>query len=90
MIFPAGPPALPTVVLLVQYRLLAHIMSACVEPDCVVHNVIHDRIGMYTGTKALVPVPLRILGTEHRSNMVIATLEEFQQHAAHRLIRMIE
>src|SRR5699024_4932861 len=73
-----------------QYRPLTHVVGAGIDPDGVVHDAVHDRISMDPGTESLMPVLLRVLSTEHRRSTVIATLEQLQQHAAHRLIRMIK
>ncbi len=70
--------------------MFSHVVTAGLDPDRVVHDPVHDRIRVDSGSESLMPVLLRILGAEHRRRTVVAAFEQFQQHAAHRLIRMIE
>lgn len=64
--------------------------GAGIRPDGVMHDPVHNRIGVYPGPESRVPVLLRILSAEHRRRGVVTTLEQLQQHAAHPLIRMIQ
>ena len=66
-----GPPIMPfwgRRLLSYWFRigLSSHIASACIDPDGILHDAIHDRIGVDPGTESLVPVLLRVLSTEHR------------------------
>lgn len=50
-----------------QRSVLLHVVGAAgLDPDRIVDDKVHDRVRVNTGTKSLVPVLLRILGTEYR------------------------
>lgn len=55
--------------------MFPHVVSASLDPDRVVHDPVHDRVRVDPGTESLMPVLLRILGTEHRRRTVITALE---------------
>ena len=46
--------------------VFSHVVAAGLDPDGVVHDAVHDRVGVDSGAEALVPVFLRVLGAEHR------------------------
>ena len=62
--------------------LFAHVDVARLDPDGVVDDAVHDRVGVDSGAEALVPVLLRVLGAEHCRCRVVAAFEELEQHAA--------
>ena len=47
-------------------RVFSHVVAAGLDPDGVVHDAVHDRVGVNAGTEALVPILLGVLGAEHR------------------------
>lgn len=57
--------------------VLAHVVAAGVDPDGVVDDAVHDRIGVDSRAEALVPVLLRVLGAEDGRGGVVAALEQF-------------
>ncbi len=56
--------------------MFAHVVVAGLNPDCVVDDAVHDRVGVNTGAEALVPVLLLILGAEHRRGFAVASRAE--------------
>jgi len=46
--------------------VFSHVVAAGLDPDGVVHDAVHDRVGVDSRTEALVPVFLGVLGAEHR------------------------
>ena len=60
-----GPRASTGVFLLLHGGVLAHVVVAGVDPDGVVHDSVHDRVGVDPGAEPLVPVFLGVLGAEH-------------------------
>jgi len=46
--------------------VFSHVVAAGLDPDGVVHNAVHDRVGVNPRTEALVPILLGVLGAEHR------------------------
>ena len=46
--------------------VFSHAVAAGLDPDGVVHDTVHDRVGVNPGTETLVPILLGVLGAEHR------------------------
>jgi hypothetical protein len=46
--------------------VFSHVVAAGLDPDGVVHDAVHDRVGVNAGAEALVPIFLGVLGAEHR------------------------
>ena len=42
--------------------VFSHIVAAGLDPDGVVHDAVHDRVGVNPRTEALVPILLGVLG----------------------------
>jgi hypothetical protein len=51
-----GPPAPTDVFLLLHGGVLAHVVVAGIDQDGVVHDAVHDGIGVNSGAEPLVPV----------------------------------
>lgn len=63
--------------------VFAHVVAAGFDPDRVVHDPVHDGIGMNARSETLVPILLSVLGAEHCRGGVVTPFEQFQEHAAH-------
>ena len=46
--------------------VFSHVVAAGLDPDGVVHDTVHDRVGVNSGTESLMPIFLGVLGAEHR------------------------
>ena len=46
--------------------VFSHVVAAGLDPDGVMHDAVHDGVGVNPGAEALVPVLLGVLGAEHR------------------------
>ena len=46
--------------------VFAHVHLAGLDPEGVVDDAVHDRVGVDSAAEALVPVLLRVLSAEHR------------------------
>ena len=72
---------------LVHDGVLAHFEGAGLDPEGILHDAVHNRVGVNSGAETPVPVLLGVLGAEHRRGVAVAAFEELQQHASHDLIR---
>ena len=45
--------------------VFSHVVAAGLDPDGVVHDAVHDRVGVDPGNESLVPILLGVLGAEH-------------------------
>ena len=70
--------------------VFTHVLAAGIDPDGVVHDAVHNRIGVHPGAEALIPFLLGILRAEHGRSGIAPVLHQLQQHAAHTLIGVIE
>ena len=59
--------------------LFAHVDVAGLDPEGVVDDAVHDRVGVDPGAEALVPVLLRVLGAEHRRGRVVSAFEPVEE-----------
>lgn len=82
-----GPPTPTDVFLLLHGGVLAHVVVASIDPDGVMHDAVHDGIGVDPGAEPLVPVFFGVLGAEYGRCSVVPSFKQFQQHAAHALVR---
>lgn len=57
--------------------MLAHVVRAGVDPEGVVHDAVHDRVGMHSEAGALVPVLLSVLRAKDGGAGVVAPLQQF-------------
>lgn len=56
--------------------VFAHVGAAGFDPDGVVDDAVHNRVGVGPSAGSLVPVLLRVLGAEHRRGGVVAAFEQ--------------
>lgn len=56
----------------------AHVEPTSLDPDHVVHDVVHDRISQRTGAEPGMPVRLLVLRAEYRRGAVIPSLHELE------------
>ena len=70
--------------------MFAHVGAAGFDPDGVVDDAVHDRVGVDSAAEALVPVLLRVLGAEHGRGGVVAAFEELEEHASDAVIGAVE
>ena len=70
--------------------VFAHVGATGVDPDRVVDDPVHDRVGVDASAEAVVPVFLRVLGAEHGRAGVVTPLEEFQEHGPHCLVGWVQ
>lgn len=67
-----------------------HVGLAHVNPDRVVHDPVHDRVGMYPAAEPRVPVLLLELGAEDGRCRAVPRLHQLQQHGPELRVRLVE
>ena len=70
--------------------VFAHVHLAGLDPDGVVDDAVHDRVGVDSAAETPVPVLLRVLGAEHRRRRVVASLEQLEEHGSRVVGRGVE
>lgn len=65
-------------------------MATDLDPDGVVHDVVHDGVGVNPGTKTLVLILVGILGAEPRRGTIAASVEELHEHSSDTFVELVE
>lgn len=69
---------------------LPHVGLAHVDPDRVVHDPVHDGVGMHPAAEPRVPVLLLELGAEYGRGRAVPQLHQLQQHRPELGVRPVE
>lgn len=69
---------------------LPHVGLAHVDPDRVVHNPVHNGVGMHPAAEPQVPVLLLELRAEYGRGRAVPQLQQLQQHRPELSIRPVE
>ena len=69
---------------------LPHVGLAHVDPDRVVHDPVHDGVGMHPAAESRVPVLLLELDVEYGRGRAVPQLHQLQQHGPELRVRPVE
>lgn len=69
---------------------LPHVGLAHVDPDRVVHDPVHDGVGMHPATEPRVPVLLLELRAEDGRGGAVPQLHQLQQHRPELCVRLVQ
>lgn len=77
-------------VVVVVVVVASHVVVAGAHPDGVVHDAVHDRVGVRAAPEPFVPVLLLVLGAEDRAAGVVAAFHELEEEPAELVVRTVE
>lgn len=69
---------------------LAHVGLPGPHPDAVVHDPVHDRVGVHPAAEPGVPVLLAVLGAEDRGRAAVAQPHQLEQERDHPVVRPVQ